>query len=632
MVGDNGEILKAVNAGVAWTRQKSGVSVKLTSVRFVNADVGYVLGDENTVLRTGDGGANWKASTKPAEAIGLPLLYYDTSNLVLARSQGGSPNAFASMDGGQTWRTLNYPLIDVSKGKILWSLRDGQLYRSADFGLTETRVLDLRPADGTGAYRVQLLDDEGVLVQRITTTFVNGQFVRTADWLRSRDSGANWQAVTPQGLTASQQLSNLLASNTGSTLFISGYRSADAGDTWSPINWIFTEVPTRLSASVLLVKPQLRNAVMSADNGNTWAEINLPVQARLDHSDYSISTAQHFEPGRIVVHVSGWSYGSVESDIGVPPTLATFVSTDLGFHWEALDLQRYGGQYCARPQPLQAFTALDARRQLRVENGALKLSTDGGKTWDVKLTGLYPVGYCNFGVSLQFLSDKVGWVGSGAGRYRTANGGDTWTADPIDPDLTILQFIDDRVFWAERPSADRSYISLVQSQDGGKTWIEQGRPPADAFNLRFQSASRGIAFGSGKIYETRDGGKTWVQRYASTNPSTFRSNVVYADANTLWAVGFAGQALQSTDGGETWTEKVVDAAVFLTAVQFLDAQHGWIGGYQGELLATVDGGKTWKRQVTGTIQPIEGVNFLDAKTGWLSDYYGALLMTGTGGF
>ncbi len=631
MVGEAGEILKTVNAGVAWARQNSGVNVSLYSVRFASADVGYVLGAENSLLRTNDGGASWKASTRPAAASSLPLLFYDANNLVLAQGQGGSSATFTSTDGGQTWRTLGYPVIGVSQGKILWSLRDGQVYRSADFGLNETRVLDLRPTEGTSSYRMQLLDSEGVLIQRIHTALVNGQGVVTTDWLRSRDSGASWQAVTPQGLPASLQASNLLAVNASDTLFISNYRSTDAGDTWSAVNWTLTEAPIRLGASVLVVKPFRSTAAISSDNGNTWAPMELPVPARLDHSDYSISTVQYFPTARVVIHVSAYSYGSIETDIGYPSTLATYVSTDMGSRWDILDKQTHGGRYCNGGPKLLAFMALGANRQLRVEDRTLKSSTDGGKTWETRRTDLgMDSPYCNYDADFQFASDKLGWLLAGASLYRTTDAGDSWSATPIGNDFASIQFIDDRLGWAVRYGAYPDRV-LAQSLDGGVSWGEPAPLPSGVTDVRFQSATRGIALGSGRIHETRDGGKTWVLRYTSADGFRF-SEASYADASTVWVLGPSGRALLSVDGGETWTAKVVDESALLLAVQFIDAQHGWIGGSQGEIFATVDGGKTWKRQVTGSGQYVSKLQFVDTRTGWVVGSSGGLLMTGTGGF
>ena len=42
-----------------WTEQNSGVSENLTDVNFASSQVGWAVGENGTVLYTGDGGNNW---------------------------------------------------------------------------------------------------------------------------------------------------------------------------------------------------------------------------------------------------------------------------------------------------------------------------------------------------------------------------------------------------------------------------------------------------------------------------------------------------------------------------------------------------------------------------------------------
>lgn len=59
VVGNNGTILKTVNGGSQWSQQTSGTTVNLRDVYFVNPDQGRAVGEGGLILATNDGGANW---------------------------------------------------------------------------------------------------------------------------------------------------------------------------------------------------------------------------------------------------------------------------------------------------------------------------------------------------------------------------------------------------------------------------------------------------------------------------------------------------------------------------------------------------------------------------------------------
>ncbi|MEO8666481.1 MAG: YCF48-related protein, partial [Ignavibacteria bacterium] len=58
--GDNGEVYKSINGGVNWSLSNSGISsVKLNSVSFRDANNGIVVGNNGSIFATSDGGNSW---------------------------------------------------------------------------------------------------------------------------------------------------------------------------------------------------------------------------------------------------------------------------------------------------------------------------------------------------------------------------------------------------------------------------------------------------------------------------------------------------------------------------------------------------------------------------------------------
>jgi photosystem II stability/assembly factor-like uncharacterized protein len=58
VVGEEGTILKTNDGGVNWTPQVSGAPWAHESVHFVNEKVGWIVGKNGTLLKTVDGGGS----------------------------------------------------------------------------------------------------------------------------------------------------------------------------------------------------------------------------------------------------------------------------------------------------------------------------------------------------------------------------------------------------------------------------------------------------------------------------------------------------------------------------------------------------------------------------------------------
>ena len=67
MVGDKGNIMRTVDAGVTWTPQLSPVKKDLQDLVFVGKS-GWAVGADNTILSTADNGKNWTEQRSGMEA------------------------------------------------------------------------------------------------------------------------------------------------------------------------------------------------------------------------------------------------------------------------------------------------------------------------------------------------------------------------------------------------------------------------------------------------------------------------------------------------------------------------------------------------------------------------------------
>jgi photosystem II stability/assembly factor-like uncharacterized protein len=125
---------------------------------------------------------------------------------------------------------------------------------------------------------------------------------------------------------------------------------------------------------------------------------------------------------------------------------------------------------------------------------------------------------------------------------------------------------------------------------------------AVATNVKILAASRAgsriVAVGDfGAVLLSDDEGAHYRQARAVPVSSTLTA-VVFADANTGWAVGHWGAILKTVDGGETWVAQRsnIERDQPLFSVHFKNANEGWAVGLWSLMLHTTDGGATWQEQ------------------------------------
>lgn len=63
VVSSYGAILKTVDGGNTWNEKNSGVNFSLSSIFFIDNNVGWVAGGPGTIIKSTDGGESWIAQT-----------------------------------------------------------------------------------------------------------------------------------------------------------------------------------------------------------------------------------------------------------------------------------------------------------------------------------------------------------------------------------------------------------------------------------------------------------------------------------------------------------------------------------------------------------------------------------------
>jgi len=210
-VGERGHVLLSDDQGATWRQAKSvPTRVMLTAVYFVDAQYGWAVGHDETILNSADGGENWTRSHFAPEAQ-QPLLDLWFANRVSGIAVGAYGAYFTTNDGGRSWS-------------------------SAKFAPPQPAGTDGPRHDGESA------PDEGELPPDYHLNRIVGVGNRLyvaaegGQLYRSDDRGASWRALPSPyegsffGLVPIRG-NGLLAFGLRGHL----YRSADAGETWSQL-------------------------------------------------------------------------------------------------------------------------------------------------------------------------------------------------------------------------------------------------------------------------------------------------------------------------------------------------------------------------------------------------------------
>jgi photosystem II stability/assembly factor-like uncharacterized protein len=134
-VGDRGTIIRSSD-GENWQQSPAPVHATLTAVAFADADNGWAVGHDATILHTTDGGKTWTLQNfQPQDS--KPVLSVLALDAQRAYATGAYGMFLATTDGGQTWAQLDAPALleDGLHLNALIRLNSGELFVTGEIGL-----------------------------------------------------------------------------------------------------------------------------------------------------------------------------------------------------------------------------------------------------------------------------------------------------------------------------------------------------------------------------------------------------------------------------------------------------------------------------------------------------------------
>ncbi len=208
-VGQRGHALISDDGGATWTQAGVPAQSLLTAVHMQDAQLGWAVGHDATILRTRDGGATWDLTHfEPEWQIPLLDVWFRDENHGIAAGAFGL--LLSTADGGSTWTCVNgcWSIGIEAPTEVPLLHAEGSDFED-DFHLNAI-------ASAPGG-RVYLAGEAGALY-------------------RSSDSGESWEAL-PSPYEGSWFAALALDRDTVLVAGLRGnlFRSEDAGETWSPV-------------------------------------------------------------------------------------------------------------------------------------------------------------------------------------------------------------------------------------------------------------------------------------------------------------------------------------------------------------------------------------------------------------
>lgn len=232
------------------------------------------------------------------------------------------------------------------------------------------------------------------------------------------------------------------------------------------------------------------------------------------------------------------------------------------------------------------------------QDGRIKRSEDGGKSWGVGILGLLPDLLAMHGKGNRLVA-----VGSDGAIAHSEDAGKTWSSvvSGTSKELLAVHGVGDQLV------AVGSGGTIVRSEDAGKTWSVVASGTVDALFALHGIGNRLVAVGrAGEIVRSEDAGKTWAIASASSDPSINLSAVEGAD-NWLVAVGSRGKIVRSEDAGKTWVEVASGTKYDLNALYCIGDQLIAVG-IGGVVVRSEDTGRTWSVVFSGTQSALVAVH------------------------
>ena len=266
VVGERGHVLISNDNADNWTQIQMPTRTMLNGVYFHDDQRGWIVGHEETILRTTDGGKSWTIVNHNPEKEDTPLFDVHFSDAENGFAVGAYGTFMVTTDGGQTWEFQDVMPISADADD---DFENNDVENEYD---AEDEYSD----DGYG--------DEDDYEEDMPFDYHLNHISKTADGriflaaeagnlLRSDDGGESWISLTMPYMGSF--FGSLALDDALLVYGLRGhmYRSEDAGESWQEIETGSQSMLTsgcRLSNGAVVIAGLGGTVLVSSDNGKTF--------------------------------------------------------------------------------------------------------------------------------------------------------------------------------------------------------------------------------------------------------------------------------------------------------------------------------------------------------------------------
>ena len=515
-VGEGGAVIKTTNAGQKWIWYESGIENTLRTISSVNDGQRVITaGDGGIVLISEDAGETW--NTIPSGTTdNIWNMQMITNEIGWMVGEGGT--ALKTNNGGLTWIQQPMPYPDAP----YWDVS----FLDTLFGyVCSSSGIVLRTTNGGGNWQIQQAGDTRSLytIYAVDTLKVSaGGFAGKVVY--TTDGGSNW--LTAGGGISAPEINKIkFINNVKGFLASSGgfYKSTNSGASWTSI-WDLTvsgSVPTTTNLSLptetdgYVIGDKMLIA-KTKDNGESWRRTI--VNADLfniyfkDEQNGFINSANLVyttnDGGQTLDTILTFPYNEIYSMEGMtfidsltgfvgtlPPRI--YKTTNAGQNWYIINITGVLDTI----RVIKKFFFLTNDIGWAISTAHIMKTTDGGENWFVQLNAP-GAGYFS---SIYFVDSLYGWASISNRRpFKTTDGGENWI------EQTNLNFYqtNDVYFKDTLNGWLLSGNKLYGTIDGGDTWFQDTQ--ISDYTSRFKTISETHFIITQNIYESVDTGNTWI--------------------------------------------------------------------------------------------------------------------------
>lgn len=525
-------ILHTTDGGQTWNQQDSNHDQDLRGVDFVDEETGFAVASR-TILYTSDAGEQWEAISLDEADGNLRDIHFatDTHGWVV----GGNESIFHTTDGGQTWEELPWEAEETVNNDL-----DAVHFTDESYGwaVGETIIHTEDGGQTWDEYETNLSEElQDVYFIDQQTGWAVGRDV-SSGILFTDDGGSTWEDqswdIIDGGGTQVPVRFRAVGFVDHETGWVAGeygtlLKTTSSGNQWDKNS--VTPVRNRDFHDIYFADPDTGwiaadagNLLITSDGGLSW---DVP----------SSATTEDFNSVYFIDNKTGW------------------IAADDGEIWKAtkggynLNQQQSGTN-----QNLTSIQFINPESGWVTGEDILLYTDDAGENWEQIYQAEESVEFVtahfeNSEIGWIALNNQE-VVGGAAEVWYTEDGGNTFETQFSDEDLEIedMQFADAQSAWlVGEGSGFGGTGSAWSTDDGGQSWEQQKSSDLYAFvSVAFADDDHGWILERflDRVFYTEDGGQTWSE---SKLPTDGIQNIYAFDSGTAWAIGEKSKILHNKD-------------------------------------------------------------------------------------